>query len=335
MRSWGAALLRNVLERIGSGYLAAKAESFKGHPLAGFIRNDGSNEIGRVVADPNLNPKGGCGVGGQWAHVPWVGLFDPAITDGAQHGFYIVYLFSADMKLVYLSVNQGTTEVQAELGSGEETFDELRSRAAIMRERTSEFRKRLKTNKIDLASKQFFPRGYEAGHAFGCEYEISSLPPENVLLDDLEEAIRLYRVLIIRGGSAILSDDDANEADLASASITEKRRYVAHRKIERNPKAAKAAKAIHVCQVCDFDFGVVYGNAAEGYIEAHHLVPLSEIPEGQSVDLDPKKDFAVLCANCHRIIHRKDTPKGVGEFRGLPGVAKLRALIKGLSSEPR
>ena len=138
--------------------------------------------------------KAGAASAANGAHVPWIGLFDPAITDGAQHGFYIVYLFSADMERVYLSVNQGTTEVQAELGSGEETFDELRSRAAIMRERAPEFRKRLNAKKIDLASDKFFPRGYEAGHAFGREYKIASPPAENILLDDLKEAIRLYRI---------------------------------------------------------------------------------------------------------------------------------------------
>ena len=199
-----------------------------------------------------------------------------------------------------------------------------------MRERTSEFRKRLNSKKINLSSNRFFPRGYEAGHAFGREYQLASLPAENVLLDDLQEAIWLYRVLILRGGGEILSDEEAAEADLGNASITEKRRYVAHRKIERNPKAAKAAKKIHgyICQVCSFDFGAIYVKAAQGYIEAHHLVPLSEIPEGQSVELNPERDFAVLCANCHRTIHRKGAPKEVAELRALPGVTTLRAFMK-------
>jgi 5-methylcytosine-specific restriction enzyme MrcB-like protein len=71
------------------------------------------------------------------------------------------------MQRVYLSLNQGTTEIQGELGSGRETFDELRSRAAIMRERVSDNRDRLDSKAIDLASNQFYPRGYEAGHAIG------------------------------------------------------------------------------------------------------------------------------------------------------------------------
>ena len=80
------------------------------------------------------------------------------------------------MERVYLSMNQGTTEVQTELGSGEETFDELRSRAAIMRERAPDFKESLNIKQIDLASDKFFPRGYEAGHAFGRNYQIASLP---------------------------------------------------------------------------------------------------------------------------------------------------------------
>jgi len=73
-------MLRDVLERIGKDYLAAKDESFKSHPLARFIRKDGPEEVGRVIAEQNLISKGGCGVSGQWAYVPWIGLFDPAIT---------------------------------------------------------------------------------------------------------------------------------------------------------------------------------------------------------------------------------------------------------------
>src|SRR5262249_61101694 len=102
-----------------------------------------------------------------------------------------------------------------------------------------------------------YASGCGDGGAFGREYRIAWLPTENVLLDDLEEAVRLYRVLILHGGGSILSDEDAIDAGLENASITEKRLYVAHRKLERNPKAAKAAKRIHgrVCQDCSFDFG--------------------------------------------------------------------------------
>ena len=141
-------MLRDVLQHIGMGYLDAKSKPYRGHSLAGFIRGEGPNELRELVDDPQLNPDGGCGES-DWAHVPWIGLFDPAASQGPQHGFYIVYLFSTDMKRVYLSLNQGTTEVITELGQNKETLAELRSRASIMRDRGSNFRDRCLPHKFN------------------------------------------------------------------------------------------------------------------------------------------------------------------------------------------
>ncbi len=73
----------------------------------------------------------------------------------------------------------------------------------------------------------------------------------------------------------------------------------------------------YVCQSCGFDFETVYGPAGREYIEAHHLTPLAELPEDTPVPLDPKEDFAVLCANCHRMMHRKDGPRTLAELKAL------------------
>ena len=56
------------------------------------------------------------------------------------------------------------------------------------------------------------------------------------------------------------------------------------------------------CQVCGFDFAETYGNAFEGLIEVHHLVPLGSIQSEYSVD--PIKDLIPLCSNCHTEIHK-------------------------------
>src|SRR5690606_14582516 len=46
---------------------------------------------------------------GNFAEIPHICGFDLGITKSAQEGYYIVYLFSADSKRVYLSLNQGWT----------------------------------------------------------------------------------------------------------------------------------------------------------------------------------------------------------------------------------
>ncbi|MDA0565329.1 HNH endonuclease [Streptomonospora sp. S1-112] len=70
------------------------------------------------------------------------------------------------------------------------------------------------------------------------------------------------------------------------------------------------------CEVCGFDFGRRYGPRGEGYIEIHHVVPLHHAGAGENT-LD---DLAMLCANCHRMIHAKQP---------WITVAELRALVRG------
>lgn len=49
-------------------------------------------------------------------------------------------------------------------------------------------------------------------------------------------------------------------------------------------------------------FGAVYGPRGVDFIECHHVKPLSEIEIERKTRLD---DLALVCANCHRMIHAK------------------------------
>jgi 5-methylcytosine-specific restriction protein A len=93
---------------------------------------------------------------------------------------------------------------------------------------------------------------------------------------------------------------------------------------ERNPglrrKKIAAAKAqtggTVACEVCGFDFAQRYGALGQDFIECHHVEPLhvgGEKP--RSIN-----DLALLCSNCHRMIHRKPP---------WPTPAELRELISG------
>lgn len=58
------------------------------------------------------------------------------------------------------------------------------------------------------------------------------------------------------------------------------------------------------CEVpgCGFDFETAYGELGRDFAEVHHLNPLKNSPdEGRVVTLS---ELAVVCANCHRMIHR-------------------------------
>ena len=64
------------------------------------------------------------------------------------------------------------------------------------------------------------------------------------------------------------------------------------------------------CEICQFSFAAVYGSAAADYCEVHHLVPLGDANGARKTLL---KDLAVLCANCHRVVHLRNPPFTIQE----------------------
>jgi hypothetical protein len=68
------------------------------------------------------------------------------------------------------------------------------------------------------------------------------------------------------------------------------------------------------CEVCRFDFSVRYPESlGTGFIEVHHLAPLSTREEPRRTGLD---DLLLVCANCHRMIHRtRDAEGNLGMLR--------------------
>ncbi len=76
--------------------------------------------------------------------------------------------------------------------------------------------------------------------------------------------------------------------------------------IERSPKLRQEALDIHgyKCQACSFDFELTYGKWGKEFAEVHHIKPLSDL-KGEKQETNPLIDLAILCANCHRMVHRK------------------------------
>jgi len=87
-------------------------------------------------------------------------------------------------------------------------------------------------------------------------------------------------------------------------------RFTIHRRREAKLREGKLAQNKQkndgriLCEVpgCGFDFELKYGELGKGYAQVHHLVPLSSLDHsGTGNTLD---DVAVVCANCHVMIHR-------------------------------
>ncbi len=326
-------MIREVLSLIASDYREATTRDIAGNAVAQFIRNDAAAAVRDAIGNAHYQVEGSAGQG-NWADVPWIAVFDPTVTTSATRGFYVVYLFASDLSAVYLSLSQGTTAVREEFKA--QTHAELQRLAELMRARLPEAKGHFSSEPIVLHGRTKLAQDYEPATALSLRYDLANLPAEEDLVADLKAMVGLYTKLIARGGRENFEDlSGAEAADMEGATIEERRRYRQHRKIERAGNAAKLVKRIHgcICQGCNIDFGVIYGAAGKDYIEAHHLTPLNELPEDVPVKLDPKNDFAVLCANCHRMIHRKNGPKTIAELSAIPGVQEMRKLFATLSLE--
>lgn len=85
--------------------------------------------------------------------------------------------------------------------------------------------------------------------------------------------------------------------------------FRAHRSRERSRPLAERAKSLALrkygrlaCQACGFDFEQRYGPLGRGYIECHHTIPVSALQPSSRTKVE---DIALLCSNCHRMVHRR------------------------------
>ncbi len=84
--------------------------------------------------------------------------------------------------------------------------------------------------------------------------------------------------------------------------------------VKRKKEAVARQRGRLICEACEFDFEGRYGDRGRGFIECHHVRPVSELT-GQS--LTRLNDLALLCSNCHRMVHAKAPWLSLVELRAL------------------
>ena len=121
--------------------------------------------------------------------------------------------------------------------------------------------------------------------------------------------------IVDASNSGLIDAPDVDLPALVSQVATEGRKQlVFHLRRERNRglvKSKKAAASSLDCEICGFSSLRVYGI---DYCEAHHLQPLSEYDSEAETTMD---DLALVCGNCHRIVHSRFPPLSLDDVRSL------------------
>lgn len=112
---------------------------------------------------------------------------------------------------------------------------------------------------------------------------------------------------------------DATQADDETVFLEGELLTRLHTRRERNARvvARKKRRVLEEagrlsCEVCGFDFEKTYGQLGRGFAECHHQLPLAELPFVRGTRL---ADLAVVCANCHRMLHKSRPVLSVHELK--------------------
>ena len=184
--------MKHVIDRVINEYSIARTETFAGHPLGTFFRNEIPRRIYNtgIVNERTHLVTGSTGQGG-WVDSAWFAIFDRNITTSARKGVYVVYLLSKDGNTLYLTFNQGCEDIRAS-HSKRETI-------SIMRERAREIVRKLDTKYFKTDEDINLGSGltdraemYQKGTICYKEYVKGAIPSEEELREDLKNMMTIY-----------------------------------------------------------------------------------------------------------------------------------------------
>lgn len=323
--------LRDKIKDAAEMYKSSDREEFKGSAVGKIITK---NIPVLLTKKANINRErflitGSIGKG-QYAEIPWVSIFNRKITESATKGIYIVYLFTADMRGVYLSLNQGFTYFKEKFGA-KKGKDEIEKMASYLRKNIY-IPENLRAYYIDLMAEKQLGKGYTAGHITGKYYNINEMPSDEILVSDLLDMIEVYNQITIQIANRtpeqfydyiveLNKGKVTEEVEFGTTDVTEDsspQEYVdkpeerqepvidagGKKVFLRNKKTSGVAlvQANYRCETNNDHYSFKAKGSKHMYVEAHHLIPISE---GAKFDYstDVPANISSLCPNCHRCIH--------------------------------
>lgn len=254
------------------------------------------------------------------SEIPMVCVFDKEITKSAQVGFYIVYLFQADLSGFYLSLNQGWTQYEKTFG-GKMGKKEIRENVKIAQNllNTSSSFSFEPINLLAKKSNTLSP-GYELGNICSKYYSFDKLPNDNSLIDDLRNMLGVYGELKSLVGSnildikLILKDEEFQEIsqngrkkDLPIGPVPRRETKLLKEyknKWHRDYNIAFTAleNANFKCEYNSLHETFISAKTKHQFVEAHHLIPM-EFQDEFMNSLDVPENIISLCPNCHSGFH--------------------------------
>jgi 5-methylcytosine-specific restriction protein A len=135
-----------------------------------------------------------------------------------------------------------------------------------------------------------------------------------LLANKIKEAVADQNINLSLDG---MKTEEAEEMEANEGKVL----YKLHKYYERDKKIIKKKKEQVLkqngkleCEICGFNFQEKYGELGKGFIECHHTVPVAKMPKDYKTK---HSDLALVCSNCHRMLHRKMDAIGIIELKSI------------------
>ena len=260
--------IHSAIERLVDRYSEAKAGPFSGSQFGSFVRKeipDCFYATGLVPRDRYL-VTGSVGQG-NWATVPWICIFDRSITTSATKGVYVVYLLSKDTNTLYLTFNQGCTDIRSS-HSKRDTIQIMRDNAKIITQDIdcSNFQTDENINLGDGLTE--LAELYQRGAICYKAYHKGAIPAEEELRKDLASILQIYQQYVKKKNG--LQEDEWWPTEAEYSPGISKSQWLGLLKNEKvfipNALSVMASFYGEGGQATCAQLGAKYGNGASFYI---------------------------------------------------------------------
>lgn len=195
--------------------------------------------------------------------------------------------------------------------------------SALIRSLPPSVKAKCVVNGLSLDSSK--PDGWPADwSSFELSLVRGSLPADDMTETDWQQVVADLVLPVFAMTIALIGVEDCDSEDVALEGEKTQRLSTSH---ERKKINRDICLQIHgrTCHCCDLVFAKVYGEIAEGFIEVHHIEPISQA--GGPYKLNPATDLVPVCSNCHSVLHMTEPPMLPAELRLL--VQSMRDHAKG------
>lgn len=272
-----------------------------------------------------------------YCEIPWISICKkvPIVTKfDYKTEINIKYLFTSDLKGIYLSLNQGFYSENKGMSAKKHKFFIL---SKYLQKALKPIPEDMKIYNIDLKiGGGAYAENHEKSYILGKYYDIDNLPNDNIFASDfnkmieiLNEATGIVQKKREENGYDSIYDilysshntdpeyypcsqiKDMTEKD--KGFETKERNEVPTKTegtIKTYPRNEDFVKIIleennYKCEVNENHKTFINETTKEQYMEAHHLIPMKEYEtyEKKGKCIDVLENMCCICPNCHRLLH--------------------------------